>query len=119
MEPDVPIDPLLKGAESLISAAPFVGTIIVALVGVIAYLFRENRAQRNQFDADIEAERERSAAELLKVREKHDIEIAAERRLNAELQNARLTELKAAFADVVKATGAVEQALALIHGGNR
>lgn len=112
----MPIDPLLKGANDLVSTG-FLGTLIVVMAYIIVYLWRENKAQRKQGDVDREEERARYETDIAKIREKHDVEMAEQRRLNLELQNARLTELKAALADVVKVTGTVEQALIALHGG--
>ena len=44
-------------------------------------------------------------------------EIAEQRKLNEELQKARLDEIKAAFAEVTKALATVDQALTWMHGG--
>lgn len=128
MDTGTPIDPLLRGANDIIAAAPFIGTALVAMASTIVYLWRENKAERKQAAADLAAESERHDRELVLVREKYDaamadlrnkhsVEMAEQRRLIDNLQELRLTEIKAAFADVVKATGTVEQALAILHGG--
>lgn len=113
----VPIDPLLKGANGLVIAYPLFGTIIVALAFVIVMLWRDGKAKDKQREADMAAERSAHDAEIARIREKHDIEMAEQRRLNFELHNARYVELRATLTDVMKATGTLEQALIVIHGG--
>ena len=130
METGTPIDPLLKGANDLITIAPFFGTIIVAMAGATVYLWRDIKAERKQAAADLAAEserhdkevallRERHDAAMAELRNKHSVEMAEQRRLIDNLQELRLNEIKAAFADVVKATGPIEAALAILHGGAR
>lgn len=122
------LDPLTKGAGELIAADAFWGTAVVALAGIIVYLWRDLKLERNQRVVDIDEERERAdklvaeernrhAAEMAEERRKHAVEIAEQRRLNEELQLARLNEVKTAFTEVTKALKTVE--LVYVHGGSK
>lgn len=126
METGTPIDPLIKGANDLITIAPIFGTIIVALATTTVYLWRENKADRKQAAADMAAESERHDKEIALLRERHDaamaelrnkhsVEMAEQRRLIDNLQEQRLAETKVTLGDVVKAIGTVDQALAILH----
>lgn len=77
-------------------------TLILGVVAV--FLYRENKALRNKRDQDVADERAR-----------HAIEIAAERKFNAELQENRLVELRNALTAVTKVTETLDQALAIMH----
>lgn len=118
MDSALPIEPLMKGASDLISTG-FLGTVVVALTVAVVYMWRELKAERKQHDADLDEERTRHDAEMAEERKKHSVEIAEQRKLNHDLQADRLAEVKAAFTEVTKALGTVEQALAFLHGGAR
>lgn len=120
------LEPLAQGAGELIKTDAFWGTAIVALALVVVYLWREIKLARNQGDANSKAEREaadealaaertRHAQEMANERAKHATEMAEQRRLNEQLQAARLDEVKLAFTEVTKAVKTIE--LVYAHGG--
>ncbi|QXV73581.1 hypothetical protein [Rhizobium phage RHph_X2_30] len=77
----------------------------IALTLVVVYLWRELKNIRKQYDEDLVEERSR-----------HAVEIAAERKLNADLQEARLLELRNAMEAVRKVTETVNAALSILQG---
>lgn len=79
--------------------------LVLFLVGAITMLWRKLGERdtaietlRNEFDEDMMAERTR-----------HAIEIAAERKLNADLQETRLLETRAAMEAIQKVTVTIEK----------
>lgn len=79
--------------------------LVLFLVGAITMLWRKLGERdaaidtlRNEFDEDMVAERTR-----------HAIEIAAERKLNADLQETRLLETRAAMEAIQKVTVTIEK----------
>lgn len=101
----------MESADKLIDLADkqgvHVATIVLVLflVGVSIVLWRKLNARddfiqamRDEFDEDMVAERTR-----------HAIEIAAERKLNAELQETRLLETRSALEAIQKVTITIEK----------
>ncbi|CAM3843562.1 hypothetical protein G6L26_009765 [Agrobacterium radiobacter] len=102
----------MESADKLIDLADkqgvHVATIVLVLflVGSAIMLWRKVselqtkiEAQRDEFDEDMVAERTR-----------HAIEIAAERKLNAELQETRLLETRSAMEAIQKVTVTIQNA---------
>ncbi len=102
----------MESADKLIDLADkqgvHVATIVLVLflVGVAIVLWRKLNARdeiiqamRDEFDEDMVAERTR-----------HAIEIAAERKLNAELQETRLLETRSAMEAIQKVTVTIQNA---------
>lgn len=102
----------MESADKLIDLADkqgvHVATIVLVLflVGAIIVLWKKLNARdetitamRGEFDEDLTAERTR-----------HAIEIAAERKLNAELQETRLLETRGAMEAIQKVTVTIQNA---------
>lgn len=102
----------MESADKIIDLAEkqgvHVATIVLVLflVSAIIMLWRKLNARdetiiamRNDFDEDMNAERTR-----------HAIEIAAERKLNAELQETRLLETRGAMEAIQKVTVTIQNA---------
>jgi hypothetical protein len=92
--------------------------LVLFLIAAIGFLWKrlkdkdaELKSERDQYDEDVMAERSR-----------HAIEIAAERKLNAELQEARILEMRSSMEAIQKvsvtiqnATDAVNTTLAIVQ----
>ncbi len=95
----------MDSADKLIDMADrqgvHVATILLflILVSAVVALWRKLSKEREQFEEDMVAERSR-----------HAVEIAAERKLNAELQEARLLETRAAMEAIQKVTVTIQNA---------
>ncbi len=102
----------MDSADKLIDMAEKQGVhvatvvLVLFLVGAITMLWRKLNARdeaiktlRDEFDEDMVAERTR-----------HAIEIAAERKLNAELQETRLLETRGAMEAIQKVTVTIQNA---------
>lgn len=76
-------DVALKAATNYLVTQGALGIAVLVLAGVVIYLWRDNRKQQQAWEARFAAQEAR-----------HAVEIAAERKLNAELYEARLGELK-------------------------
>lgn len=92
LDPDV-----AKTASEYLVTQGVLGIAVMILLAALVYIWRDSKAQRKSYDDEIAAERLRHAAE-----------IAAERKLNAELQEARLKELKTVLAAADNLTDAVQ-----------
>lgn len=103
-----------QDAAEFLIAQGLLGIAVMALVVVVVYLWRENKAERARHDAEIVEERVRHNAEFLAERNRHATEIAAERKLNADLQQVRFLELKAALDQVRSVTATVDSALMVL-----
>jgi hypothetical protein len=98
------MEPLTKSSEYFFGQGPW--AVIAFFLGLtLAYMYRELKSERKQHTQDI-----------IDLVGKHDIELAGERKLNAELQENRHTELKNALEAVTKVTGTVQQALIILQG---
>lgn len=95
----------MESADKLIDLAEkqgvHVATIVLflVLVSAVVALWRKLTSVREQFEEDMVAERSR-----------HATEIAAERKLNAELQEARLLETRSAMEAIQKVTVTIQNA---------
>ncbi|WP_425962698.1 hypothetical protein [Rhizobium nepotum] len=102
----------MESADKLIDMAEKQGVhvatvvLVLFLVGAIAMLWRKLnarddaiKAMRDEFDEDMVAERTR-----------HAIEIAAERKLNTQLQETRLLETRGAMEAIQKVTVTIQNA---------
>lgn len=94
------------------------GVAILVLICVVIFLWREFKSTIKKSEDDIVAERNRSTIELSNERDRHAKEIAAERRLNAEIQEQRISELRIAVEAIKSVTATVESALSVLRGRN-
>jgi uncharacterized membrane protein len=113
------LDPLTQMSGEYLVTQGILGICVMALAVVVIYLWRDSKAQRRQFDEDLLEERNRSATELVNERSRHAVEIAAYQRLNHDLQESRLNELRAALDAVKSVTATVDSALLVLQGRER
>lgn len=92
------------------------GLATLVLSAVVAYLYRQNLTQQELHDQKMAAVLERHAKETTEERTRHAIEVAAERKLNADLQDERVEELRACLTTVKSVTDTVDAALAVLGG---
>lgn len=107
-------DALTKMSGEYLFTQGILGFTTFVLAGTVFYLYRQNVAQRKQYDADLVAERTRHNDEFRIERERTAAELAAERKLNAALQEERFKELKSTLATVQAVTDTVDAALLVL-----
>ncbi len=109
-------EPITVASGQYLLTQGFLGLSTMVLAGVVIYLYRQNQAERKQYDVSLVDERARHAKETTEERTRHAIEIAAERKLNAELQDERVQELRSCLLTVKSVTDTVDAALAVLGG---
>lgn len=102
------MESLIKDSGGWLLTQGVLGLTTMLFAFTTAYLYRSREQDRSQREVDLE-----------EIHKAHAIELAAERKLNLELQEKRLIELRNGLDAIAKFTSTLDTALSVLSKGGR